>query len=118
MKRAFVVTLLFASVPFVAAAIAQSGAENPAIRSELESLLHVPAANYRQEWVLLGSFSVRADDPEKGAKELHVVYAEPKNVTGRVYKGVPAPTNLVVPPHQFLSGSRLLIGADDSQESS
>lgn len=80
MKRAFVVTLLFAGVPFVAAAIAQSGAENPAIRSELESLLHVPAANYRQEWVLLGSFSVRADDPEKGAKELHVVYAEPKNV--------------------------------------
>jgi hypothetical protein len=80
MKRAFVVTLLFVAIPFVAAAIAHSGAENPAIRSELESLLHVPSANYRQEWVLLGSFSVRADDPEKGAKELHVVYAEPTTV--------------------------------------
>jgi Cytochrome P460 len=71
---------LFVAVPFAAVAIAQSGAETPAISSELESLLHVPAANYRQEWVLLGSFSVRADDPEKGAKELHVVYAEPKTV--------------------------------------
>lgn len=40
------------------------------------------------------------------------------DMAGRVYQGVPAPTNLVVPPHQFLSGSRLLIGADDVQESS
>jgi hypothetical protein len=40
----------------------------------------VPAADYRREWVLLGSFSVRADNAEKGAKELHVVYAEPKSV--------------------------------------
>ena len=80
MKRAFAVILLFVVVPFVTAAIVQSGAENPAIKSELESLLHVPAADYRQEWILLGSFSVRADDAEKGAKELHVVYAEPKSV--------------------------------------
>lgn len=71
---------MFVVVPFVTAAIVQSGAENPAIKSELESLLHVPAADYRQEWILLGSFSVRADDAEKGAKELHVVYAEPKSV--------------------------------------
>lgn len=30
----------------------------------------------------------------------------------RVYKGSPAPTNLKVPPHKFLTESRLLIGAD------
>ena len=32
------------------------------------------------------------------------------DLAGRVYKGVPAPANLEVPPHQFLSDSRLLIG--------
>jgi Cytochrome P460 len=80
MKRAFTAALLFVFVPFVAAAIAQPGAEDATSKMELESLLHVPAANYRQEWVLLGSFSVRADEPEKGAKELHVVYARPETV--------------------------------------
>jgi len=34
---------------------------------------------------------------------------------GRVFKGVPAPTNLVVPPYQYLSDTVLLIG-DDGQE--
>jgi ubiquinol-cytochrome c reductase iron-sulfur subunit len=32
---------------------------------------------------------------------------------GRVYEGVPAPTNLVVPPHEYLSDTRILIGADE-----
>ena len=36
------------------------------------------------------------------------------DLAGRVYKGVPAPTNLVVPPYKFISASRLLIG-DDSE---
>jgi ubiquinol-cytochrome c reductase iron-sulfur subunit len=31
---------------------------------------------------------------------------------GRVYKGSPAPTNLVVPPHTYLSENMLLIGED------
>ena len=31
---------------------------------------------------------------------------------GRVYKGVPAPTNLVVPPHMYLSETKVLIGDD------
>ena len=34
------------------------------------------------------------------------------DLAGRVYKGVPAPTNLKVPPHTYLSDSRLLIGED------
>ena len=33
------------------------------------------------------------------------------DIVGRVYKGVPAPTNLVVPPHKF-EGSILTIGED------
>jgi len=31
---------------------------------------------------------------------------------GRVFKGSPAPTNLVVPPHTYLSESTILIGED------
>ncbi len=34
------------------------------------------------------------------------------DLAGRVYKGVPAPTNLEVPPHMYLSDTRLLIGED------
>ena len=36
------------------------------------------------------------------------------DLAGRVYKGVPAPVNLRVPPYTYLSDTRLLIG-DDSK---
>jgi ubiquinol-cytochrome c reductase iron-sulfur subunit len=35
------------------------------------------------------------------------------DLAGRVFKGSPAPINLVVPPHKYISDSVLLIGADD-----
>ena len=35
------------------------------------------------------------------------------DLAGRVFKDVPAPTNLKVPPYQFLSDTRLLIGDDE-----
>jgi len=34
------------------------------------------------------------------------------DLAARVYAGSPAPTNLIVPPHQYLSPSQLLIGVD------
>jgi ubiquinol-cytochrome c reductase iron-sulfur subunit len=34
------------------------------------------------------------------------------DLAGRVYKNVPAPDNLEVPPHMYLSDSKLLIGED------
>lgn len=34
------------------------------------------------------------------------------DLAGRVFKNVPAPTNLVVPPYNFASASSLLIGVD------
>ena len=34
------------------------------------------------------------------------------DLSGRVFKDVPAPTNLPVPPYRFLSDTRILIGAD------
>ncbi len=34
------------------------------------------------------------------------------DLAGRVYAGVPAPTNLEVPPYKFLSDSRIIIGVN------
>jgi len=34
------------------------------------------------------------------------------DLAGRVYSGVPAPANLVIPPYQFLSDTRILVGED------
>jgi len=34
------------------------------------------------------------------------------DLAGRVYKSVPAPTNLVIPPHRYLSETELMIGED------
>lgn len=34
------------------------------------------------------------------------------DLAGRVYKGVPAPTNMVVPPYQYLSDTLLVVGED------
>src|SRR5438105_5867071 len=34
------------------------------------------------------------------------------DLAGRVFKGVPAPTNLVVPPHRYASDAQIVIGED------
>lgn len=34
------------------------------------------------------------------------------DLAGRVYQGVPAPTNLLVPPHQYVSDTLIRIGVD------
>ena len=34
------------------------------------------------------------------------------DLAGRVFKGVPAPTNLVVPPHKFVGSMHIIIGED------
>jgi ubiquinol-cytochrome c reductase iron-sulfur subunit len=33
-------------------------------------------------------------------------------LAGRVFKNVPAPTNLVVPPYSYLTNTRIIIGVD------
>jgi ubiquinol-cytochrome c reductase iron-sulfur subunit len=35
-------------------------------------------------------------------------------LSGRVFKGVPAPKNLTVPPYSFAGDSRILIGVDSA----
>ncbi len=37
------------------------------------------------------------------------------DLSGRVYKGVPAPTNLVIPPHSYVSDSVILVGVDQEK---
>ena len=37
------------------------------------------------------------------------------DLAGRVYKGMPAPDNLEVPPHKYLSDTRLIIGVDSDK---
>jgi len=34
------------------------------------------------------------------------------DLAGRVYRGMPAPTNLVVPPHKYLTDTKIVIGED------
>ncbi len=37
------------------------------------------------------------------------------DLAGRVFQGVPAPTNLVVPPYTYLSDTRILVGVDQDK---
>ena len=37
------------------------------------------------------------------------------DLAGRVYKNVPAPKNLVVPPHYYMTDSRVLVGEDKKE---
>ena len=45
-------------------------------------------------------------------------HASKFDLAGRVYKNVPAPTNLVIPWHGYLSDSRLIIGTEVKQRRS
>jgi len=38
------------------------------------------------------------------------------DLAGRVYKGVPAPTNLIIPPYRFVTDTRIVIGEDDTKK--
>ena len=37
------------------------------------------------------------------------------DLSGRVYRGSPAPTNLVVPPYSFTGENRMVVGADETK---
>lgn len=54
---------------------------------EAEAVLQVPAVDYRKEWVQLGTFSVLADKPADGAKEIHVVYTARHNLEAYLRTG-------------------------------
>jgi ubiquinol-cytochrome c reductase iron-sulfur subunit len=56
-----------------------------------------------------------SDAPEAGWKGgfLCPCHGSMFDLAGRVYAGVPAPTNLPIPPYQFLSDTRIVIGVDE-----
>lgn len=37
------------------------------------------------------------------------------DMAGRVYQGVPAPTNLVVPPHSYISDAVIIVGSEEGE---
>jgi ubiquinol-cytochrome c reductase iron-sulfur subunit len=39
------------------------------------------------------------------------------DLAGRVYRGVPAPTNLIVPPHRYLTETKLIVGEERGEAS-
>lgn len=60
--------------------------------------------------------------PNAPGKDWHGGYLCPCHgskfdLAGRVYKGVPAPTNLVIPPYKFVSDSKIIVGADEEAAS-
>jgi ubiquinol-cytochrome c reductase iron-sulfur subunit len=38
------------------------------------------------------------------------------DMAGRVYKSMPAPKNMIVPPHSYLDENRILIGVDEGEQ--
>ncbi|GAL13057.1 ubiquinol-cytochrome C reductase iron-sulfur subunit [Vibrio astriarenae] len=38
------------------------------------------------------------------------------DMAGRVFQGVPAPLNLVVPPHMYISDTKVIVGVDEGGE--
>ena len=38
------------------------------------------------------------------------------DLAGRVYKGVPAPTNLIIPPYRFVTDTTIVIGEDEIEK--
>jgi hypothetical protein len=54
---------------------------------EAEPALQVPSADYRRDWVELGTYSMLADNPAEGAKRLQFVYTERKNLDAYLKSG-------------------------------
>jgi len=107
MRRLLPAMLLLSSVVAIMAIFAHSESETATAASDPQALLHVPDADYRRDWVLLGSFSVLADDPEAGAKELHVVYTQPENVDAYRKTGA-FPDGAVLVKDVFATGTEAL----------
>lgn len=90
-QRMFMRIFAAAALAVAAAAVAwgqDKGATAAKPQSvEAEAVLQVPAVDYRKEWVQLGTFSVLADKPADGAKELHVVFTARQNLEAYLRTG-------------------------------
>lgn len=75
MKRSFALRLAL-GLPAILASGAAFAQVTDTPPTEVEPVLRVPAEDYRTQWVQIGTFSLAADSPADGARELHTVYAE------------------------------------------
>ena len=62
-------------------------------------------------WAPLEDFEVRPSEDWAGGF-FCPCHGSRFDLAGRVWSGVPAPSNLVVPPHRFISDDLILIGQD------
>ncbi|MFO7188095.1 MAG: ubiquinol-cytochrome c reductase iron-sulfur subunit [Pseudomonadota bacterium] len=60
----------------------------------------------------LGCSPTKLSEAQEGAGFLCPCHGSRFDYAGRVFANMPAPDNLIVPPHQYLSDTRLLIGED------
>jgi hypothetical protein len=74
------IALVLVAGGIVTAETSETRMSRAAMTASVDARLRVPNVDYRRHWVQLGSYSVLADEPTKGAKELHVVYAHPASV--------------------------------------
>ncbi len=95
-------------------------------RSEQPDYAVNPERSSRPEFLVLEGICthlgcIPSFRPEPGAADLGAswpggfycpCHGSKFDFAGRVFKNVPAPTNLTVPPYHFVSGSTLLIGVD------
>lgn len=88
---------MIAAAPFVASMLPSEKAKSAGAPVEADISTLKPGALLTVEWH--GGFFC----PCHGSKF---------DLAGRVYKNVPAPTNLVIPQHGYLSDSRLIIGTE------
>ena len=79
--------------------------------------LHLSQTGY--DVVIVDNFSRRWIDAELGADWLGGFYCPCHgsrfDMAGRVYKDVPAPTNLPIPPYSFSDDNHILVGQDQSR---
>lgn len=98
-------------------------------KDDLPEALRNPARSFKPEWLVVigicthlgcapnevragsGNPSVGADWPGGFFCPCH---GSTFDLAGRVFKNKPAPTNLEIPPHRYLSDTRLLIGEADA----
>lgn len=102
MKRLLIAALFL--MPLLSASLSPTGpvTAEPLTAASLERLLRVPEVDYRLEWVFLGAFSLRADDPEDGTKGLHDVYA-PREAVEAYRKTGTFPDGTVLVKDSFLT---------------
>jgi hypothetical protein len=76
-----------ASLAFGLWTMSANAEDTKKVTVEAEPQLRVPSVDYRKDWVNLGTYSVLADKPAEGAKQMHVVYTDRKNVDAYLATG-------------------------------